>query len=624
MDELRGYVSKIDIKDDKDVEKILRQLQYIPYNLFINKIPRGMLLFMGTGYGKSRVAAAITNKLISSYKCIFIANKSLHENFAETLRLIDKTLNKSLLELDKKVHFVSLNASNMIDQLKNAGKLKVIKDYEKEHEIISGLDLENSFLIFDEAHIFFNRIVNGSKQALKLYNEIMKTKRIKLLFMTATPIINHPFELVPLTHLCLGKNVFPTSFTEFTRAFLDKDNIINEELLLSKLCGFISYFGSYGKELNQKTGFPEELPLIVRKIPMSETQYSSYMSARRYENLSINKDLKGKLNKAKDLVKPPNIGSFRVHSRLSCNFAIDREYSTDVKVDNKIDTTKFTLKELAEYSPKLVKLIEDVKYHMDKNEPGVIFCPFVNGPGGTNGISTALSICLNFVQLSDENINTIKYDYMRYAIYSSDQMEDEKNKITEIFNDKDNVDGKKISVIIFSPTAAQGVNWTNGRYVIVFNSLWNLSTLFQIIARIVRYGALSYLPLKERKIQPYLYLASHKSDKITTDEYLYSKAVQMFNIIQKFLELFVRASIDCFINSSDVVTCYSCRPQELRDKYNINNEDESFSLSEFNIDGIKVYVRRDPTEIYIKKGNSYIKLHKHESLFKKVISALSL
>jgi hypothetical protein len=64
---------------------------------------------------------------------------------------------------------------------------------------------EEVFAIVDEAHNLFNAITNGAKNALALYDLIMETRNIRLIFMSGTPIINDPFELVPCFNMIRGK-----------------------------------------------------------------------------------------------------------------------------------------------------------------------------------------------------------------------------------------------------------------------------------------------------------------------------------------------------------------------------------------------------------------------------------
>jgi hypothetical protein len=60
---------------------------------------------------------------------------------------------------------------------------------------------DNNLVIIDEVHNFISRVVNGSKIALELYDLLFKSKNSKLLFLSGTPIINRPYEVVLLLNV---------------------------------------------------------------------------------------------------------------------------------------------------------------------------------------------------------------------------------------------------------------------------------------------------------------------------------------------------------------------------------------------------------------------------------------
>jgi len=62
----------------------------------------------------------------------------------------------------------------------------------------------DSFIIIDEAHNFVSRVVNNSKIAKLIYKNMMIAYNIKLLLLTGTPVINHPFELAISLNLVKG------------------------------------------------------------------------------------------------------------------------------------------------------------------------------------------------------------------------------------------------------------------------------------------------------------------------------------------------------------------------------------------------------------------------------------
>jgi hypothetical protein len=87
--------------------------------------------------------------------------------------------------------------------------------------------------------------------------------------------------------------------------------------------------------------------------------------------------------------------------------------------------------------------------------------------------------------------------------------------------------------------------------------------------------------------------------------------------------ILVRASIDCMLNSGDVVDCFSAGKHfKNSDKYvsSTDTEKKGITVNEIVVDGKKVWIRKNPFEVYIKyKNNSkFMKLKTTDNLYKKV------
>jgi superfamily II DNA or RNA helicase len=65
---------------------------------------------------------------------------------------------------------------------------------------------KNPLVIIDEAHNFISRVVNGAKitVARQMYQHIMDAASARVILLTGTPIINHPFELAMALNLVRG------------------------------------------------------------------------------------------------------------------------------------------------------------------------------------------------------------------------------------------------------------------------------------------------------------------------------------------------------------------------------------------------------------------------------------
>lgn len=190
--------------------KQLRYHQFITKEFFTkNKYARGILICHGMGQGKTKLAVSIADfyrKVEPSRKVIVLLSKSLEGNFRNTVM---SYTGRDKQYVDNNYKFISLNASNMFKQVSSLNKTKEEIDYEKRlsdfmDNIKQQSTLDDSLFIMDEAHNFFNAITNGAKNATNLYDMIINSKNIKLIFMTGTPIINDPFELVPCFNMLRG------------------------------------------------------------------------------------------------------------------------------------------------------------------------------------------------------------------------------------------------------------------------------------------------------------------------------------------------------------------------------------------------------------------------------------
>ena len=172
--------------------------------------------------------------------------------------LPDGKIEKTKIEKDDK-----LLIDNMISHIiKNRYKFisyngltqKIITETNKE-----GFD--NSFIIIDEIHNFISRIVNGSKLARALYNNMMTAIDCKIVLLSGTPIINNPYEIASLINLIRGPmiiyelNLLKTSIVP--QIHLIKNKLENSEIL--------SYIDEYNVDIDKRIITISLLPIGYKK-----------------------------------------------------------------------------------------------------------------------------------------------------------------------------------------------------------------------------------------------------------------------------------------------------------------------------------------------------------------------
>jgi len=324
------------------------------YMTEVNSGSRGILAYIMMGLGKSILAVAIAVDLIDSYQPIMIMTKSIQKNMRAAIKkyialraAADQEwpigrLSEADVDawIDRKFSFVSMNASNMMTQVSRAAESELTREFEnaldeKFGEVAKSVSLEGKVIIIDEAHNFFRAITNGSKNARGLYDKIMVTKNIKLLFLTGTPIANDPFELVPCFNMLGGGPgrpvVLPDSYKEFNELYIGQDNKIkHKEKFQNRITGLVSYVDHGSKqgsglghiETGRVAEFPKDVATHVVKCNMSHAQYSFYRQARDKE-MEESKFGPGAAAQPASLTIPKGNSSstYRVKSRQLSNFA---------------------------------------------------------------------------------------------------------------------------------------------------------------------------------------------------------------------------------------------------------------------------------------------------------------
>ena len=601
------------IKEEYKESGFLKYYQFIVQKYLINnELSRGILIFHEMGFGKSITAVSIAEyyrKNDPNRNIVVLLSKSLQANLQKNIekfiKINDKIKSSEIDDIIKKRYkFISLNASNMFSQISKIKKTQTQLEIETQiKEFVNVVErqdfLENSVLIIDEFHNLSNSITNGSSNAIKLYDVIMKTKNIKLIFLSGTPIINNPFELVPTFNMLRGKikfndkfnTLFPESQKDFNEFFIDRtsNSIKNADKFKNRIFGLVSYYGSIYFGNKQQKDFPKELKTIVEKIPMSANQFSKYISARDIEKEESSYNIKR--SKSVDrFASKSSSSSYRMKSRQVSNYLIP-EYALGPKRGKRarekfIEKIKDSdLEKLNIFSPKIEKIMENVKKH--KKQLGLIYSEFVSAEG--LGIISRILESRGYVNWNMEHkiTNDMKtFDMSNekkygdaFALITGDVTFDVRNEIIKIFNSKENKYGDLISLLLISKTGAEGLNLKNIRHVHITEPYWNIALINQIIARAVRYKSHEMLPSKEQTVQPYIYLSDYPKDvdlnkfkELTTDVQLYTDSIKNKKLINDFLIALAESSIDCSIHSKDFeknvsIKCKMCSPND-KELYN--------------------------------------------------------
>ncbi len=632
-------------KNKDIIKQSLFEYQRYIYNYLVNTDARGILLYHSVGSGKTLTSISIAEEFRNLGKdIIIISSKSLQANYKKEIEKYNRMINNNITdeeleELSKQYKYVTSNSKNMISSLDD--KLTNILSNYKDNKI----NLEDKLIIIDEAHNLFNSIVNGSKIANEFYDLIMNTKKIKLIFLTGTPIINNPFEISVALNMLYGKikvidnisnkknkdylTILPEYYTDFQKYFIDqsKNTIKNEAKFQNRIFGLISYYGDMYTDSIQtikneikitksKENYPDRLPIKIEVIEMSLIQNVEYSKARDIEKKENTKFGSSKFGSS--IVKEKNTvsTSYRIKSRQLSNIYIS-------------DIQELTLYNFEKYSPKIVKIFNNIKNN-HKNQISLVYSNFLD------------SGLLAFVKYLEFN-NYINYESndnkLKYAIFSGQQTAEEREKIVKLINSPDNKNGEKIAILLISKSGAEGLDLKNIRSVHIMEPYWNYSLIEQIIARAVRYKSHDLLDKKDQNVQTYIYLSDYnkqylkkekekikenlksKGKKIdnslefTTDINIFKNAIKNQELIQIFLKSIASTSIECmFLNKKNInYECFSCLnnnkhlyyPDIHKDILTSNNciRSKKTKAEEIIINGEKYYYNNDNNNLKIFKYN---------------------
>ena len=396
--------------------------------------------------------------------------------------------------------------------------------------------------------------------------------------------------------------LLPTKFEDFMNMFVDGLSIKNSNLFMRRIQGLISYFKGADERLLPKR-LEEESTLV--KVPFSEEQFLRYLETRWVE-------VQRESRKSRSPNLNDDFGSFRMTSRLSCNYAIPPELKVSVNQDTneetvtdkadvleklRADPQRYLSEEaLKKFSPKMLVLLKDLKEHLGK--PGKFNNQFIysqyrslEGIGVFNAILEANGF-QQYKLVKKAGVwaesSEMKEGVPAYGVFLGGA-EEERELHRQIFNQdysdtfpqslKDSIKEHRLCVFLGSRAAAEGITLADVRRVHIMEPYWNPALIEQVIGRAIRICSHAKLPLDQRDVVVKLYMSVFTPEQTTTqegpnivpirrndmtlkrydgsepretfmssDEYLYEVAYEKGRIIKNISLLLKQSAIDCEIH----------------------------------------------------------------------------
>jgi SNF2 family DNA or RNA helicase len=133
---------------------------------------------------------------------------------------------------------------------------------------------------------------------------------------------------------------------------------------------------------------------------------------------------------------------------------------------------------------------------------------------------------------------------LHYAVWSGSETSRNREMIRNLYNSDANMKGRVIKVIIGSPAMKEGISLFNTRQIHILEPYWNMSRLWQIIGRGIRFCSHKNLPARDRKVNVYMYLATTGRKEESIDEYIWRMAQEKEKLTQKFMQVVKDVAID--------------------------------------------------------------------------------
>jgi len=586
---------------------------------------RGVLVYHQLGSGKTLTAIGVAENqdrevvimLPSSLKSTWFTEIMKYRGYkipsGTSAKERKKLINSFENEIKKKYTFVSSNASNSAEQLEFLEERKLksmnLKDFEDVDYIMNRIKSKNSldgkFLIIDEAHRIMTNIINAeSKNGLRIYETIMNAKNLKLMFLSATPLIGNPYEAAVMFNMLRGYmhvpgsnkkfTAFPKEYDRFMDYFIDLANndIRNKNIFQERINGLVSYYrGLYDPEHKI---IPKRNSVNLVYVEMSDYQWKIY-AAKRKDELDEEKRSKYATEKFVKLeYKKPGRKAFttyRMGTRQLCNFVLPKNIerpkykkSDPQSLRKKIDAqliaklpSQLVTKQLGKYSPKMKKILETIG--QTKFGIAFVYSVFIT-LGGLGVLAHVLQNNGYMVYTGKENPDTFKvpekYKYKVFAMLTGETQPQHYQNVLKLINASKNKNGEYIKVLLASSVVAEGISLRNIRQVHIMEPDWRQTRLDQVIGRAFRICSHNDLPQKERLVDIFIYLmqapegispskALNEETDYTTDEYIYYRAQENKKLLDKFLLAMKEIAFDCELNAAhnfkkgDLTHCAKCQ-----------------------------------------------------------------
>lgn len=470
-----------------------------------------------------------------------------------------------------------------------AGTIKVNQEILK--------SFQGSLVICDEIHNVYNSLeLNNYGLALSyLFNHY--DTRLRVVFLSATPINNSPTEIIDLINLLVPRSLLPGG------APVRKDDLFTDDRhlkpgaleTLGRLTGgYISFIrnqdpkyfpvriikgvslplpSSFHKELGKKLPY-----LKFLRCPMSSFHEKTYQAA-------FSDHLPPDAQPLLDMVLPSPEGELGVFKTKDIKYLYSHS-SQEWKDKNKIEYGStpggdiFQLPGLEKYSAKYARLVTCLHRNL-KGDRGkaLIVHQYVKA-----GVLTIREILLRngFIEEGEPHANTLcsrcgisrakhppgkgsfsegvnasrhPFQPARFLLIYGEMDASTKNKILNKFRGRENAEGYQYRILLGSKVMNESIDLNCVRQVYVVSVPHNIPTLIQILGRAVRNKSHILLPPSQRncKVKILVHsLSKGSSGSLSYEEMRYVEKISDYLVIQKIERVLNSRAVDAPLYRSTI------------------------------------------------------------------------
>ena len=627
---------------NREVKQGLREYQIFTTKYFNYDSPyKDMLLYVGVGGGKTVTTIAVYNMLYDSnqnWNVFILIKAALRDDPWE------QQLQQFLTQNDKDKRYANIHFINYDSPYADKAFREAINKSDVSNKNFYIIDEAHNFIRNVYSNITENK---GKARAYNIYKHIQQDKLMnrdtRTILLTATPAINKPYELALLFNL-LRPKLFNMSEAVFERYFIDNQNNVpilsleTKNTFQRRIMGLVSYYigatpDLYAKKTIKFVDVPMQkyqsniykfyeteentkaakIAIKGKKFKLQKT-YTRYSANFVYPK--INSEINGftrprasqyKVSKKDELELLESLTDKQKRKLLSTKHnayleAIDKftqatknyfeeinnkeknKIKEDIKQFKKYDTLEEFLKLEKSYSNLLKELMNcSMKYVtaifniLKSKGPALLYTNNVLAEG-----FDMIRVYLHFFGFSYYTDPDAK-EFLKYGEFRNGISKEDREKVRLDNNSDDNVYGKNIKILMFSPAGAEGINLKHMRQVHIIEPWYSETRITQMIGRGVRYKSHCKLPIEERTVDIFRYRSLRHNIDIVEEEkdgVTYKKEVKVTdmdslqtedhrvennarskeNLLESFLDAIKEVAIDCelYKNHNMYESKYKC------------------------------------------------------------------